>query len=813
MIACRRTTAAPPQDSRHRRPALRRYLPPLPWLAGTLLCALLWPGAISSADDNQSPPVAGQTLPGAEPALENPAAWQWQLFAQPARGARTTISAPDRLRLEFTAQEPMTAEAVLLVAPARLLPPGSRVRLSLRGRAAQACSALCEVDDGGNRPQNRGLSRRLQLGADWRRFQWEFTANAAGTVGRWRLALGEATAAVELADWRWEPLGNDQPVATVEHTADQAVDDVVQSEEMILALAPRMGQMARGVMNLALPDRSSTDLFADQVQVLDLAPANPTTDHSLASVAVRTGHWAIAPRATMQPRDNLRLWSAAIGRCDYFEFARFYFIRAQFTDAARRRWQSDMGFEGAAQLSSGSWCWLKGRLRWQWRRDEQAAAGWTIDGWETLELKSYEVPRRLFVDAIETDVPDEATRRRLRDSEHDRWVVRLATEKPPGFPVKYFDNVAFDRHPGVAVVDIDDDGWDELYLMDQWGRNVLLQRRADGLLEDVAPRWGLDIDSHSSSALFADFDNDGDRDLFLGRTLARSQMMINDNGRFSDRSAAWSAEPLPFLVSSLAAADFDQDGLLDVYVSTYAANTMMMDYDEQQQGGLAGRSSPELLAGFLPPAEAAELFQRFTAGKQFTSRAGPPNVLYHNRGDRFERAAANESLAVWRNTYQSTWADYDDDGDPDLYVANDFSENNLFRNEGQGRFADVTAATRTADIGFGMGASFGDYDNDGRQDLYVSNMYSKAGQRITRSLGGLVDPRLTKMAGGNSLFRNLGPHFDKVSGVDPGSLQVEMAGWSWGGQFVDVDNDGYLDLFATSGYYSAPKPIATAIDL
>ena len=123
------------------------------------------------------------------------------------------------------------------------------------------------------------------------------------------------------------------------------------------------------------------------------------------------------------------------------------------------------------------------------------------------------------------------------------------------------------------------------------------------------------------------------------------------------------------------------------------------------------------------------------------------------------------------------------------------------------KILEVAKQTGTSDVGFGMGASWGDYDNDGRQDLYVSNMHSRAGSRITAQVPGL-DLRLAQMARGNSLFRNEGDRFDKVSGLERPALQVEKAGWSWGGQFVDVDNDGFLDLYASSGFYSAPSVLA-----
>ena len=129
-----------------------------------------------------------------------------------------------------------------------------------------------------------------------------------------------------------------------------------------------------------------------------------------------------------------------------------------------------------------------------------------------------------------------------------------------------------------------------------------------------------------------------------------------------------------------------------------------------------------------------------------------------------------------------------------------------------GRFTDVTEQTGTADIGFGMGASWGDYDNDGRSDLYVSNMYSTAGNRILKRLDHIGGSFLGA-ARGNTLFRNSEHSFTKVSGTDEPSMMVENAGWSWAGQFTDLDNDGYEDIYALSGFFTAPKEVAIARDI
>ena len=111
-----------------------------------------------------------------------------------------------------------------------------------------------------------------------------------------------------------------------------------------------------------------------------------------------------------------------------------------------------------------------------------------------------------------------------------------------------------------------------------------------------------------------------------------------------------------------------------------------------------------------------------------------------------------------------------------------------------------------------MGASWGDYDRDGKLDLYVSNMFSKAGRRITSQLQGL-DERVPHAAQGSLLFHNEGEKFRQVAGIEATAIKVAKVGWAYGGQFVDVDNDGWLDIYSSSGYYTAPAEIANNQDL
>jgi hypothetical protein len=263
--------------------------------------------------------------------------------------------------------------------------------------------------------------------------------------------------------------------------------------------------------------------------------------------------------------------------------------------------------------------------------------------------------------------------------------------------------------------------------------------------------------------------------------------------------------------------DVNNDGLLDVYFSTYAASMIGIRLAKMDSRGSRLRNlfggTDGVLPEFLSPDQDSELLERAKSksSQRISQRVGPPNVLFVNQGDGRLELAEAPALEGWRNTFQTTWADYDDDGDVDAYLANDFGFNNLVRNEGGLSFTDITEESGTADLGFGMGASWGDYDEDGRQDLYVTNMYSKAGRRIARLAGELAADG-APMARGNTLFRSTSESFERVSGLEPPALLVEKGGWGWAGQFVDVDNDCDLDIFSLSGYYSAPDQVAIPED-
>lgn len=331
-------------------------------------------------------------------------------------------------------------------------------------------------------------------------------------------------------------------------------------------------------------------------------------------------------------------------------------------------------------------------------------------------------------------------------------------------------NPEFGAH-GVAVHDVDGDGLLDIFTTGL-GENFLYMNRGDGTFENRAEASGLKTTPSATSGLFLDYDNDGDSDLFLSATgtqmLFENQLVPTGQLAFIDVSSEANVDR-PAQGFSAVSADVNADGFGDVYVASY---------------NRYGRIMPDSWS---------------------QASNGTPNLLFVNQGDgRFEERASKWNVADSRWSYAAHFGDLNGDGRIDLYVANDFGENALYLNEGE-RFRDAARELGMLDPGNGMGVSMGDYDNDGRLDLYVTNMSSTAGNRILRRLfpddsDHLEGTRvLSKLAAGNTLFRNLGGgRFQDVSA----QVGPFASGWAWGGGFVDFDNDGWLDIHSPNGFIS-----------
>ncbi len=349
---------------------------------------------------------------------------------------------------------------------------------------------------------------------------------------------------------------------------------------------------------------------------------------------------------------------------------------------------------------------------------------------------------------------------------------------------------------GVAVGDADGDGCEDLVLA---GSPLLSfhRSRCDGTYEDATASSGLPFPypAAASGVVFFDYDNDGRQDLFVtavkgGDRLFRnvSEVDSRDGTRrawqFVDVTGQAGLEPGRW-GSMPVIADYDRDGYLDVYVSR------MGDHEH---------TAPR------PP---------------YDARNGVRGTLLRNRGDgTFEdvsRAAGVDSPG-W--DMAAAWGDYTGDGWPDLYVANEFGNNRLFRNEQDGTFTDQTAVAGVEDGGSAMGTSWGDVDGDGDLDLFVSGMHANSGWTLFhpdfpmpipwyyRFLGRFTDAvqiqsdiLTDRLSRGSALFMNAG---DGTFADISDSAGIRDGQWGWGSAFLDYDNDGDLDLYAVNGFVTGP---------
>ena len=336
-----------------------------------------------------------------------------------------------------------------------------------------------------------------------------------------------------------------------------------------------------------------------------------------------------------------------------------------------------------------------------------------------------------------------------------------------------------DMGSGLAWGDYDGDGDPDLFVVNESGPLTLtpaevaaspahaqLFRNDGGQFVDVTQAAGLAVRGTGMGAAWGDYDADGRLDLAVTRYGTNLLFHNEGGGRFRDVSDASGVGGRKGFWTGVTWADFDRDGDLDVYVCGY----VRYDYD---------------------PEKARETSRQFKAVVPFTLNPSsyPPerNLLLRNDGGRFRDVAREAGVDnTAGRSLSAAWADFDGDGWPDIYVANDVSDNAMFRNLGNGRFQDVSHSAWVADHRGAMGLGIGDWDSDLDLDIFVTHWIAQENALYadeSRSMKLTPDAPLR--------------YVDQADMFGLGQIALDVIGWGAG--FFDYDNDGRLDLYATNG--------------
>jgi hypothetical protein len=349
---------------------------------------------------------------------------------------------------------------------------------------------------------------------------------------------------------------------------------------------------------------------------------------------------------------------------------------------------------------------------------------------------------------------------------------------------KNFRLTHYDHGSGIGVADVDRDGLYDIYFVNQVGGNELWKNLGGGKFKNITQEAGVALsDRISVAAAFADIDNDGDQDLFVTTVRGGNALFENDGSGHFKNITKEAGLDLVAHSSGAVFFDYDNDGLLDLLVCNVGR------YTSDQKG---------------PNGEYVGLQDAFM-GHLHPERFEYP-VLYRNMGhNRFKDVTSEVGLNPVGWCGDATFADLNGDGRPDLFLLNMSGSSHYYENSGGKEFIDKTADYFPKTPFGSMGTIFFDYDNDGRPDLFITDMHSDMFQEVgpeAEKLKAASHPPQSRLGGppsnfifGNALYHNLGDgKFEEVSD----RLGVENY-WPWGPSVGDLNADGWRDLFIPSG--------------
>ena len=435
------------------------------------------------------------------------------------------------------------------------------------------------------------------------------------------------------------------------------------------------------------------------------------------------------------------------------------------------------------------------------------------------------------------------------DTKSNYWWknLRVTGENNPGFTImdpndtginfenklpleKSLSNQVYLNGSGVALGDVNNDGLCDIYLCSLDGANHLYLNLGGWVFKEAAKEYGIEcLGDDSTGASFADLDGDGDLDLIVNGVNSATKLFRNDGNNFNQTPLHNDKYAIPG-GTTIALADIDSNGLLDIYVTHYRDSTLMdMPNTEFKFRNLDGRKEIYSVNGIVVKGSKFENRFRINS-KGGIEENGLPDLVYYNTGDlnfvktvvNGERFQDSRGIPLKRPLYEwglaAMFRDINRDGRPDLYVCNDFdTEDRLWLNVGNGRFREAPSYSLRKSSMFSMGVDFADINRDSLDDFAILDMLNR--DRMVRK--NQMPPRLTYQATPgkyldrpqymrNTLFLNRGANvFSEIAFLSG----VEASDWSWCPIFFDVDLDGYEDLLITNGVERNARHLDTIIQL
>jgi hypothetical protein len=351
-----------------------------------------------------------------------------------------------------------------------------------------------------------------------------------------------------------------------------------------------------------------------------------------------------------------------------------------------------------------------------------------------------------------------------------------------------------DNGSGVTIGDYDGDGLPDLYLVSLDGPNRLYRNLGGFRFEDVTGPTGVDGGNGlGTGASFADVDNDGDLDLYVCNRDQANLLYINlGDGRFEESAARLGVDYAG--ASNMAAfADYDLDGDLDLYLLN---NLLTASRVPPKITGFDQSGAPIITEDLQG--------QTTLIGKVFTQH-GEGDILYRNDGQKgFVNVTKTAGLEPFGMGLSAVWWDMDRDGWPDLFIGNDlYGPDRLYHNQRDGSFRDVLPLVSHRTSWYSMGSDFGDINNDGWFDYLVGDMSPTTHEKQMRLMGNMseqgwfLEYGRPRQAMRNTLFLNSGmPRFMEAAFL----TGLDSTGWTWSVKFADLDNDGLQDVYFTNGH-------------